>query len=115
LIEKLDLTNRVRLIGWLEDLAQLYCALDIFVSSSHTESFGLALAEAMAAGAPVVATETEGARELIQSGETGLLVSIGDVDKLAEAVLQLLNDRQWRVHLGTEARKTPRRGLVLSA
>jgi len=105
LIEKLDLTNRVRLIGWLEDLAQLYCALDVFVSSSHTESFGLALAEAMATGTPVVATETEGARELIQSGETGLLVSIGDVDKLAEAVLQLLNDRQWRVHLGTEAQK----------
>ena len=59
----------------------------------------------MAAGTPVVATETEGARELIQSGETGLLVSIGDVDKLAEAVLQLLHDREWRVRLGTEAQK----------
>ena len=105
LIEELDLAERVRLVGWLEDLAQLYCALDVFVSSSHTESFGLALAEAMAAGTPVVATETEGARELIQSGETGLLVSIGDVDKLAEAVLKLLHDQEWRVRLGTEAQK----------
>lgn len=105
LIEELDLTKRVKLVGWLEDLAQLYCALDVFVSSSHTESFGLALAEAMAAGTPVVATETEGARELIQSGETGLLVSIGDVDKLAEAVLKLLHDQEWRVRLGTEAQK----------
>ena len=105
LIEELDLTKRVKLVGWLEDLAQLYCALDVFVSSSHTESFGLALAEAMAAGTPVVATETEGARELIQSDETGLLVSIGDVDKLAEAVLKLLHDQEWRVRLGTEAQK----------
>jgi glycosyltransferase involved in cell wall biosynthesis len=105
LIEELDLTKRVRLVGWLEDLTQLYCALDVFVSSSHTESFGLALAEAMAAGTPVVATETEGARELIQSGETGLLVSIGDVEKMAEAVLKLLHDQEWRVRLGTEAQK----------
>lgn len=105
LIEELDLAERVRLVGWLEDLAQLYCALDVFVSSSRTESFGLALAEAMAAGTPVVATETEGAGELIQSGETGLLVSIGDVDKLAEAVLKLLHDQEWRVRLGTEAQK----------
>jgi glycosyltransferase involved in cell wall biosynthesis len=105
LTEELDLTKRVKLVGWLEDLAQLYCALDVFVSSSHTESFGLALAEAMAAGTPVVATETEGARELIQSGETGLLVSIGDVEKLAEAVLKLLHDQEWRVRLGTEAQK----------
>jgi glycosyltransferase involved in cell wall biosynthesis len=105
LIEELDLAERVRLVGWLEDLAQLYCALEVFVSSSRTESFGLALAEAMAAGAPVVATETEGARELIQSGETGLLVPIGDVDKLAEAVLKLLHDQEWRVRLGTEAQK----------
>jgi glycosyltransferase involved in cell wall biosynthesis len=105
LIEELDLAERVRLVGWLEDLAQLYCALDVFVSSSRTESFGLALAEAMATGTPAVATETEGARELIQSGGTGLLVPIGDVDKLAEAVLQLLKDREWRVRLGTEAQK----------
>jgi glycosyltransferase involved in cell wall biosynthesis len=105
LIKELDLAERVRLVGWLEDLAQLYCALDVFVSSSHTESFGLALAEAMATGTPAVATETEGARELIQSGGTGLLVPIGDVDKLAEAVLQLLKDREWRVRLGTEAQK----------
>ena len=54
LIEELNLTDRVRLVGWLEDLAKLYCALDVFVSASHTESFGLAIAEAMASSAAVV-------------------------------------------------------------
>jgi len=106
LIEELDLAERVRLVGWLEDLAQLYCALDVFVSSSRTESFGLALAEAMAAGTPVVATETEGARELIQSGETGLLAPIGDVDKLAVSILALLANQNARLRMGTAATKT---------
>jgi glycosyltransferase involved in cell wall biosynthesis len=106
LIEVLNLTERVRLVGWLEDLAQLYCALDVFVSASHTESFGLAIAEAMASSAAVVATETEGAREIVQTGETGLLVPIGEVDKLAKAVLGLLDDKSTRVGLGRAAQKS---------
>jgi|GEM_PF-174594 len=106
LIEELQLAERVRLVGWLEDLAQLYCALDVFVSASQTESFGLAIAEAMASGTAVVATETEGARELIESGETGLLVPIGDVDKLAAAISSLLQDKGARARLGTAAEQT---------
>ena len=105
LIDELNLRERVRLVGWMEDLAQLYCALDVFVSASHTESFGLALAEAMASGTAVLATETEGARELIQPGESGILVPIGDIDKLAEAILVLLKDRDSRSRLGTNAQQ----------
>jgi glycosyltransferase involved in cell wall biosynthesis len=106
LIKELNLSERVRLVGWIEDLAQLYCALDVFVSASHTESFGLALAEAMASGTAVVATETEGARELIQSGETGLLVPIGNVDELAKSILALLADMNETVRLGTAAQQS---------
>jgi L-malate glycosyltransferase len=106
LIEELSLKERVRLVGWLDDLAQLYCALDVFVSASHTESFGLALAEAMASSTAVVATETEGALELIHPGETGLLVPIGDVDKLAEAILMLLENRDARARMGKAAQQT---------
>ena len=105
LIKELNLTAQVRLVGWLDDLAGLYCALDVFVSASHTESFGLAIAEAMASGAAVVATETEGASELIKMGETGLLVPIGNVDALAESVLLLLRDDEERVRLGVAAQQ----------
>jgi len=101
LIEELNLSPRVRLAGWLENLAELYCALDVFVSASHTESFGLVLAEAMAGGTAVVATETEGAREIIQPGVTGLLVPIGDVDELANNIAALLADKNERVRMGT--------------
>jgi glycosyltransferase involved in cell wall biosynthesis len=106
LISELNLTEHVRLSGWFEDLTQLYCALDVFVSASHTESFGLAIVEAMASSAAVVATETEAAREIILSGETGLLVPVRDVEKLAEAVLQLLDDKEQRVSLGRAAQRS---------
>lgn len=105
LIQELNLTKHARLVGWLEDLAQLYCGLDVFVSASHTESFGLAVAEAMASSTAVVATETEGARELIRSGETGLLVPIGDVDKLTSSISALLNDKLERVRLASAAQQ----------
>jgi glycosyltransferase involved in cell wall biosynthesis len=105
LIDELDLSHRVRVVGWLEDLAQLYCALDVFVSASHTESFGLAIAEAMASSTAVVATETAGAREIIQDGMTGLLVPIADVDRLTESIFALLNDRQRRIQMGIAARE----------
>lgn len=105
LIAELQLTERVRLAGWLEDLAQLYCALDVFVSASRTESFGLAIAEAMASGTAVVSTETDGARELIETRETGLLVPIGDVAKLTAAISALLANEDLRIRLGTAAQQ----------
>ena len=50
LIAELGLEKRIHHFGWLDDIAELYCALDVFVSASHSESFGLAMAEAMASG-----------------------------------------------------------------
>ena len=105
LIRRLNLKDRVRSVPWLEDVAQLYCALDVFVSASHTESFGLAIAEAMACSTAVVATATGGVREIVQPGETGLLVPVGDIEDLAEAMLELLGDRTKRVRMGEAAQR----------
>lgn len=105
LLEELNLGEGVRIIGWVEDLAALYRALDIFVSASHTESFGLAIAEAMASAVPVVATETEGAQEIIESEEQGLLVPIGDFECLAAAMADLINDESERLRLGAAGRE----------
>ena len=106
LVKELNLTTHVSLVGWLDDLAELYCALDVFVSASHTESFGLAIAEAMASGTAVVATETEGATEVIKAGETGLLVPIGSVDTLAETIWSLLKDNEEKIRLGRAAQQS---------
>lgn len=103
LIHDLDLDSRVLLIGRVDDITPLFCALDIFVSASHTESFGLAIAEAMAARTAVVATETEGALEIIPSEETGLLVPVGDVTALSGSIGALLSDVDRRNRLAVNA------------
>jgi len=94
LVNELGLRDCFYFLGWVDDAEKLLCAMDVFVSASETESFGLAIVEAMAAGTAVVATRTEGAQEIIQDGETGLLVPIGDVVQIAKAVGQLLQDTE---------------------
>src|SRR5262249_25669216 len=91
------LEERFLWLDWLEDTASLFAALDIFISASHTESFGLAILEAMASGTPVVATETAGARELIADNK--LLVPVKDPVKLAETIIGLLRDESKRGHV----------------
>ena len=104
LIHQLGLSDRVRLIGRMEDISELYCALDIFVSASHSESFGLAIVEAMAAGAAVVATDTAGAQEIIEDGRSGLLIPIGAVSAMAEEIRRLLADQGRCEELAGNAR-----------
>ncbi len=113
LIGELNLDERVHLLGWIEDITQLVDALDVFVLASRTESFGLAIIEAMALGIPVVATETEGAREIIQHAETGVLTPINDFKALARAVAQLLGDSKKRELLSQHARERVRTNFSL--
>jgi glycosyltransferase involved in cell wall biosynthesis len=103
LIVQFGLQTRVHLTGWLDDVAPLLGALDLFVSASRTESFGLAMVEAMASGTPVVATATEGAREIVEDGASGLIVPIGDVEALAAAIARMLEDPRERARMGTRA------------
>ncbi len=103
LIDAHDLRPRVRRLQWLDDLAQVYCALDVFVSASHSESFGLAIVEAMASRTAVVATETEGAREIIRHGETGLLTPISNSIELTSAIKSLLDDEATRLRIAAAA------------
>jgi glycosyltransferase involved in cell wall biosynthesis len=105
LSSELGIGERIHFLGWLDHAEELLCALDVFVSASQTESFGLAIAEAMATGTAVVATETEGTREVVQNDKTGLLVPIGDVQRLAESIVMLLTDGDKRMRLGLAARE----------
>jgi glycosyltransferase involved in cell wall biosynthesis len=113
LVGELRLKGRVHFTGWLDQVAPLMAALDVYVSASRTESFGLAIVEAMASGLPVVATATEGAQEIISPGETGLLVAVGDDKALAASVLSLLNDEHERARLGALARAKARESFSL--
>jgi L-malate glycosyltransferase len=105
LVSETGLNNRFHFLGWVEDAEKLLRAIDVFVSASETESFGLAIAEAMAAGTPVVATATEGAREVVVDQETGLLAPIGDVAQIADSIATLLSDGDRRRQMGIDARR----------
>jgi len=103
LVHELGLSERFDFLGWVDDAEKLLCAMDVFVSASETESFGLAIVEAMAAGTAVVATATEGAREVIDNGNTGVLVPIGDVERMAQSVINLLSDPEKRRAIATQS------------
>lgn len=103
LVRETGLMDRFHFLGWVEEAEKLLSAIDVFVSASETESFGLAIAEAMAAGTAVVATATEGAQEVVDDRETGLLVPIGDVDRMAESIALLLSDEARRRQIGARA------------
>lgn len=96
LINNLNLNDRVALTGWSEDTRETLAGFDIFVSASRSESFGYAIAEAMLSGVPVIATETEGAKEIFGGSRVGVLVPVDSPDDLAKAIIELLNDRAKR-------------------
>lgn len=109
LIAELNLRERVRLVGHLEDVAPLLSSLDVFVSASRTEAFGLSIAEAMASGVAIVATATDGAREIIDDEETGKIVPVGDADAMATTINTLLENEDERRQFGALARATARK------
>ncbi|PWT90971.1 MAG: hypothetical protein C5B55_08835 [Blastocatellia bacterium] len=105
LVKELRLEDRVRFLGWLNDAEHLLLALDVFVSSSETESFGLAIAEAMTTRTAVVTTATEGACEVVVDGKTGFIVQIGNIEGLANGITTLLRDEKERREFGMRGRQ----------
>lgn len=98
------LGDRVLLLGRRDDVPCLLAAADLFILPSISEGMPNVVLEAMAAGTPVVATAVDGTRELIVDGHTGRLVPPADPERLAEAVISLLNDPAERAALAARAR-----------
>jgi glycosyltransferase involved in cell wall biosynthesis len=90
--------------GWIEDVDIFYRDIDLFCLPSRAEPFGLVVLEAMMRGVPVVATATDGPRDLILHGETGWLVPVGDASALAAALSEALADAVARTRVGGAAR-----------
>ena len=89
LIEHLGLKNNVTLLGRREDIPQLMQEADFFILPSAYEGFGLVVAEAMACGAFVIATNSGGVAEVM--GDTGILVPPQNSEALAEAIKQAVS------------------------
>lgn len=94
LVRELGLDHQVFFLGKQESTAEILQSSDLFLLPSSNESFGLAALEAMACGAPVVASNAEGIPEVVTNGETGFLSPVGDVAGMSEGALRILNDQK---------------------
>jgi glycosyltransferase involved in cell wall biosynthesis len=109
-IARLDLGDRVHLLGAVVNVADVLAAIDVFVLPSRVEGLPLALLEAMAAGKPVVATAVGGVPEVIEPGVNGLLVPPDDDAALAGAIATLARSPDLRARYGGAAAVTIERG-----
>ena len=98
----LDGRSNVVRLGYYPDPAPLYAAADLFLFPTYREGFGNVAIEAQAMEVPVVGFDTQGVREAVDNGRTGLLVPLGDGDAFAEAAVGLLEDEELRLRMAAD-------------
>ncbi|MCQ3944849.1 MAG: hypothetical protein DPW11_03680 [bacterium] len=106
-IREANLEDRVHLLGPLpeEAVRREFAGCDVLALPSAQETTPMVIAQAMAAGKPVVATPVGGVTEMVETGETGFLVEVGKIDALAEALQRLLQNPSLRKGMGEAGRK----------
>lgn len=108
--EELGIASVVSCHAAVADIYAKYRESSIFVLSSRYEGFGLVLAEAMSVGVPAVSFACPcGPSDIIRDGEDGILVEAGNVDKLAEGILRLIEHPDVRESYGRKAKANVRR------
>ncbi|MDG1498426.1 MAG: glycosyltransferase family 4 protein [Planctomycetota bacterium] len=101
LAERLGVQKRVRFLGWRDDVPALVASSDIVLLPSRWEGMPYVVLEAMAAARPVVATRVDGATDLVVPGQTGELVDVMDVARMAQALDRMAElSKGQRVELG---------------
>jgi glycosyltransferase involved in cell wall biosynthesis len=100
LASRLGIDERVRLLGYADDLGDWYGAFDAFLLTSANEGAPVVAIEALAAGVPVVATDAGGTRTVVDDAESGYVVPVGDVATLAARLRELRDDAALRTRLG---------------
>ncbi len=108
------LSDRIDFLGHVPRIPQLLSQHQIFVLSTHYEGMPLALIEAMACGCACIGSDVVGVREVIEHGQTGLLVPEGDSQALADALMRLLEQPDWAQNMGKAARKQVKENFNLS-
>lgn len=99
-MQSLKLTELITFHQPVEDLSPILAGFDVLVSSSHIETFGRTLVEAMALSKPIVATKVGGVPEVVADGEVGFLVPAGNVGAFAESICRLVEDAELRETMG---------------
>ena len=116
ILQRRGVADRVHFAGQLTGLPlrEAYAAMDVFAFSSHSETQGMVLVEAMATGCPVIALDASGARDVVRDRENGrLLASDATEESMARSLLRAVREpelrRQWRRGARATAREFDRR------
>jgi glycosyltransferase involved in cell wall biosynthesis len=94
-----------RFVGLRNDMPYMYALMDVFVLPSYREGFPRSPMEASAMGVPCVVTNIRGCREAVKHNQNGLLVPIGDVQALGEAIVRTLEDNNLACKLSRSGRE----------
>jgi glycosyltransferase involved in cell wall biosynthesis len=105
--DRLDLSDHVAFEGFVSQERKLHWLRRAWaaVFPSEKEGWGLTVIEANACGTPVIASDSDGLRDSVRDGETGILVEHGDIEALAREMARLLEDPRRRADLGSNAMK----------
>lgn len=100
----LGIESRTDFLGIRRDVADLLPGLDVACLASIHEGVPMTIIEAMAAGLPLVVTDCGAVRDLVEDGEQGFVVAVGDVDGMADCLRRLANDESLRAQMGKSGR-----------
>jgi len=103
--EELGLRDRVLFLGKHASVHELLSCADLFLLPSENESFGLAALEAMACGAPVVASRVGGLPEVVEHGVSGFLLEKGNVTAMGDAAAEILSDEVLHADMKAAGRR----------
>ena len=106
---KLGLSSRVRFLGFVKEMPELYQNLDVLLLTSHFEGTPLTVLEALAMGVPVVASRVDGVAEVLQNGRDACLAPPGRRDLFVGEVCRVLRDRALGQRLALAGQETVRR------
>lgn len=108
LSKDMQLEDSIEFLGWIENSKEFYNNIDIFILSSFSETFGLVLLEAMKYRVPIISTNCDGPKEILQNDHDCLMLDLNDkkIDlptQIASAVIKLTNDNQFTNQLVNNA------------
>lgn len=115
LLEQAGCTELAWLPGERNDVPEILRGIDCFVLPSLAEGISNTILEAMASGLPVIATDVGGNSELIDAGRSGVLVSAGDVETMAQSIVSYANDSEKARRAGQAGRATVERKFSMAA
>ncbi|MBN2364296.1 glycosyltransferase family 4 protein [candidate division WOR-3 bacterium] len=113
LASQLDIADKLKFLGWRNDVPQLMSSLDIFLLVSLWEGLPQVVLQAMAAGKPVVVTAVDGSKEIVRNGTNGFLTEPGNPEDSADKIIKLIDDATQRVKMGKEGNKTVSEGFTV--